>query len=89
MGFDFGPYAGHYGGPHNWRFEEKIVRGAHVWIGQRYPDNYSEDLNRLAVTFPDCGEANFFMPTNDTSDWATMLFVADSFRPKAQAAQVQ
>lgn len=89
IGFDFGPYAGHYAGPHNWRFEEKIVRGARVWIGQRYPDDHSAGRNLFAVEFPDCGEANFFMPTNDKDDWEPMLFIANSFRPRVRAAQPQ
>lgn len=89
IGFDFGPYAGLWATPGHWLFEEAVVDGARVWTASQFPDEDPETPTRYAVTFPDCGEANFFMYADDIRDTVALWAIARSFRPVGPVTRIE
>jgi hypothetical protein len=66
-------------------FEERVVDGARVWIGQR-SRSHGQMMEMLhVVTFPDNGCANFFIESNDVRSASVIRAIADSFKPRNTA----
>lgn len=83
--YDIGWYAGVWAKPEgSLFFEEKVVEGARVWTAKRgRPGSTGGNTNVVAVTFPDCGCANFFVKSSQGEDAEPIAFIARSFRPRA------
>jgi hypothetical protein len=64
-------------------FNEKIVDGARVWTAKRdVPFLNGGHTILVAVTFPDCQSANFFLYSVKPEDAEVIDFIARSFKPK-------
>ena len=85
---DIGGYAGAWASREQALiFEERVIEGARVWIAKReVPDGKGGRTIRVAVTFPDCGCANFFLNSPNTEDAAPIETLARSFRPKGRSS---
>ena len=85
---DIGGYAGAWASPGEASFfEERMIEGARVWIAKReVPDGKGGQTTRVAVTFPDCGCANFFLESSKLQDAALIEAIARSFRPKGRSS---
>jgi hypothetical protein len=83
---DIGGYAGAWAAREKaFFFEERVVQGARVWSSKRdWPDGKGGRTTLLAVTFPDCECANFFVKSSRVEDGAPIDLIARSFRPKGR-----
>jgi hypothetical protein len=63
-------------------FNERIVEGARVWTAKKdQPLPNGGHTFLVAVTFPDCGCANFFLHSSKPEGAVTIDFIARSFQP--------
>src|ERR1043166_1272979 len=66
-------------------FSERVIEGARVWTAKReWPDGEGSRTTLVAVTFPDCGCANFFWESSKPEDTAPIDSIARSFHPKGR-----
>ena len=67
-------------------FNERIVEGARVWIAKKdHPLPNGGHTFLVAVTFPDCRCANFFVRSSKPEDAVTIDFIARSFQPSRRS----